>query len=42
MPLIDLGMAAVAVDSFLRDLPRWPLLGLLAYWFFWKRRNAKV
>jgi Peptidase family M23 len=30
MPLIYLGMAAVAVDGFLRDLPRWPVLALLA------------
>jgi len=33
MPLIYLGLAAIAVDSFLRDLPRWPLLGLLAVAF---------
>jgi hypothetical protein len=33
MPLIYLGLAAVAVDSFLLDLPRWPLLGLLAVAF---------
>ena len=33
MPLIYLGMAAVAVDSYLWDLPRWPLLALLAVAF---------
>src|ERR687897_775126 len=33
MPLIYLGLAAIAVDSFLVDLPRWPLLALLAVAF---------
>jgi Peptidase family M23 len=33
MPLIYLGMAAIAVDSFLWDLPRWPLLAGLAVAF---------
>jgi hypothetical protein len=33
MPLIYLGLAAIAVDSFLWDLPRWPLLALLAVAF---------
>ena len=33
MPLIYLGMAAVAVDDFLWDLPRWPLLALFAVAF---------
>ena len=33
MPLIWLGLAGVAVDSFLVDLPRWPLLALLAVAF---------
>jgi hypothetical protein len=33
MPLIHLGLAAIAVDSFLLELPRWPLLGLLAVAF---------
>ena len=33
MPLIYLGLAGIAVDSLLWDLPRWPLLGLLAVAF---------
>jgi hypothetical protein len=33
MPLIHLGLGAIAVDSFLLGLPRWPLLGLLAVAF---------
>jgi hypothetical protein len=33
MPLIYLGLAAILVDSFLWDLPRWPLLALLAVAF---------
>jgi hypothetical protein len=33
MPLVYLGLAAVAVDSFVVDLPRWPVLGLLAVAF---------
>jgi hypothetical protein len=33
MPLIYLGLAAILVDSYLWDLPRWPLLGLLAVAF---------
>ena len=33
MPLIYLGLAAIAVDAFLFDLPRWPLLALLAVAF---------
>jgi hypothetical protein len=33
MPLTYLGLAAIAVDSFLVDLPRWPLLALLAVAF---------
>ena len=33
MPLIYLGLAAIAVDRFLWDLPRWPLLGLLVVAF---------
>jgi hypothetical protein len=33
MPLIYLGMAAMAVDSYLWDLPRWPLLALLTVAF---------
>jgi Peptidase family M23 len=33
MPLIYLGLAAIAVDSLLWDLPRWPLLCLLAVAF---------
>jgi hypothetical protein len=33
MPLIYLGLAAIVVDSFLVDLPRWPLLALLAVAF---------
>jgi len=33
MPLTYLGMAAIAVDSFLWDLPRWPMLALVAVAF---------
>ena len=33
MPLVYLGLAAIAVDSFLVDLPRWPVLALLAVAF---------
>ena len=33
MPLIYLGLAAIAVDSFIIELPRWPLLALLAVAF---------
>jgi len=33
MPLIYLGLAAMAVDSLLWDLPRWPLLALLTVAF---------
>ena len=33
MPLIYLGLAAIAVDRFLWDLPRWPLLALLVVAF---------
>ena len=33
MPLIYLGMAVVAVDSFVWDLPRWPVLALLTVAF---------
>jgi hypothetical protein len=33
MPLIYLGLVAIAVDSFLWDLPRWPLLTLLTVAF---------
>ena len=33
MPLIYLGLAAIALDSFVWDVPRWPLLALLAVAF---------
>jgi hypothetical protein len=42
MPLIYLGLAAIAVDSFLWDLPRWPLLALLAVAFAIYLRLGKV
>jgi hypothetical protein len=33
MPLIYLSMALILVDSFIRDLPRWPVLGVLVVAF---------